>query len=104
MFLLSILGESVLTGGKLTRAGTRVAYAAQDALIVPGTIRENILFGQEFSEQWYNTVLEACALNPDLERMGAKDGTYLGEKGAALSGGQRQRIVSRLLRAVDKPF
>ncbi|KAJ7846292.1 P-loop containing nucleoside triphosphate hydrolase protein [Mycena leptocephala] len=53
-----------------TLAGTRVAYAAQDALIVPGTIRENILFGQEFSEQWYNTVLEACALNPDLERMG----------------------------------
>ncbi|KAJ7863186.1 P-loop containing nucleoside triphosphate hydrolase protein [Mycena leptocephala] len=74
LFLLSILGESVLTGGKLTRAGTRVAYAAQDALIVP-----------------------ACALNPDLERMGTKDGTYLGEKGAALSGGQRQRIVVVLL-------
>ncbi|KAJ7485129.1 P-loop containing nucleoside triphosphate hydrolase protein [Mycena galericulata] len=92
LFLLSILGESVLTSGKLVTSGTRVAYAAQDPLIVSGTIRENIVFGHEFSEQWYNTVLEACALKADIERMSAKDGTFLGEKGAILSGGQRQRI------------
>ncbi|KAJ7664453.1 P-loop containing nucleoside triphosphate hydrolase protein [Mycena polygramma] len=91
-FLLSILGETVLTAGNLVASGTPVAYAAQDPLIFSGTIRENILFGQEFSEQWYNTVLEACALRLDIERMSAKDGTLLGEKGATLSGGQRQRI------------
>ncbi|KAJ7780147.1 P-loop containing nucleoside triphosphate hydrolase protein [Mycena maculata] len=92
LFLLSILGESVLTSGKFMASGTPVAYAAQDPLIVSGTIRENIVFGHEFSEQWYNTVLEACALMSDIEQMSAKDGAFLGEKGAILSGGQRQRI------------
>ncbi|KAJ6545144.1 P-loop containing nucleoside triphosphate hydrolase protein [Mycena capillaripes] len=92
LFLLSILGESVLTSGDFMASGKPVAYAAQDPLIVSGTIRENIVFGHKFSEQWYNTVLEACALTADIQRMSSGDGTYLGEKGATLSGGQRQRI------------
>lgn len=78
------------------RSGTPVAYAAQDPLIISGTIRENVIFGHAFSERWYHAVLEACALTVDIGRMPAGDGTFLGEKGATLSGGQRQRIVSRV--------
>ncbi|KAF8205910.1 P-loop containing nucleoside triphosphate hydrolase protein [Mycena galopus ATCC 62051] len=92
LFLLSVLGESVLTTGKFVRSRVPVAYAAQDPLIVSGTIRENVVFGHAFSEEWYNTVLEACALSADIEKMSGKDGAFLGEKGAILSGGQRQRI------------
>jgi ABC-type multidrug transport system fused ATPase/permease subunit len=92
---LSILGETVCTAGHFVPPRTSIAYASQDPLIVSGTIRDNIVFGQVFVEQWYNVVLEACALEAEIDRMNAKDGTFLGEKGATLSGGQRQRIVSQ---------
>jgi ABC-type transport system involved in cytochrome bd biosynthesis fused ATPase/permease subunit len=84
----------VRTSGSLRASGTPVAYAAQDPLIVSGTIRENIVFGQEFCEQWYSVVLDACALTTDIISMNAGDATFLDEKGAILSGGQRQRVVS----------
>ncbi|KAF7349689.1 hypothetical protein MSAN_01695700 [Mycena sanguinolenta] len=96
--LLSLLGETVCTGGVLLPAGTPIAYAAQEPLIISGSIRDNILFGKEFDEEWYNTVLDACALPVDIDRMDGKDGTFVGEKGTTLSGGQRQRIA--LARAV----
>ncbi|KAJ7065430.1 P-loop containing nucleoside triphosphate hydrolase protein [Mycena amicta] len=110
-FLLSVLGESVKTGGSIIQPTTHVAYAAQDPLIVPGTLRENILFGKEYTEDWYNTVIEACALRPDLARLPGADGVYLGEKGSSLSGGQRQRVsLARAIYArapwtfLDDPF
>ena len=83
-----------MRSGQYTAPRTRIAYASQDALIVPGTVRENIIFGSEYEEQRYRDVLAACALLPDLARMKASDQTMLGEKGSTLSGGQRQRIVS----------
>ena len=75
----------------------RIAYASQDALIIPGTVRENILFGREYDEKRYRDVLAACALLPDLERLRSGDQTRLGEKGITVSGGQKQRIVSRYI-------
>lgn len=94
LLLLSILGETILKSGSYNAPPIRMAYAAQDALIVPGTVRENVTFGCEFDEAWYGRVLDACALRPDLKKMRAGDGTMLGEKGRRLSGGQKQRIVS----------
>ncbi|KAJ7268006.1 P-loop containing nucleoside triphosphate hydrolase protein [Mycena rebaudengoi] len=111
VFLLSVLGETVCTAGHFVPPRTSIAYASQDPLIVPGTIRDNVVFGQVFVEQWYNVVLEACALATEIDRMNAKDGTFLGEKGATLSGGQRQRIsLARAIYAkapwtfLDDPF
>ncbi|KAH8077273.1 P-loop containing nucleoside triphosphate hydrolase protein [Cristinia sonorae] len=98
LLLLSILGETICKSGSYLSPPVRIAYAAQDALIVPGTVRENITFGCEFDEDWYNRVVDACALRPDLKKMRAGDGTMLGEKGRRLSGGQKQRIA--LARAV----
>ncbi|KAK7006728.1 P-loop containing nucleoside triphosphate hydrolase protein [Favolaschia claudopus] len=100
LFLLSLLGESVLTQGTFVppSATSRIAYAAQDPFLIAGTIRENIVFGQAFDEAWYQMVLTACALEGEVEGMAAGDGTLVGEKGATLSGGQRQRVS--LARAV----
>lgn len=75
------------------RPPIRFAYASQDALIVTGTIRDNILFGTEFDEKRYQRVLDACALTSEVQRFKAGDQTMLGDKGSRLSGGQRQRVV-----------
>lgn len=47
---------------------------------------------------FYQTVLEACALLPDLDILPSGDRTEIGEKGINLSGGQKQRVA--LARAV----
>ena len=71
----------------------RLAYASQDAFIVIGTCRENILFGQPYNREWYDTVVGACALTMDFAGLPFGDQTKLGDKGSSLSGGQRQRLV-----------
>lgn len=57
-----------------------VAYVPQQAWIQNSTLKENIVFGQELRESWYHCVVEACALNPDLEILPAGDQTEIGEK------------------------
>uniref|UniRef100_A0A1I7W9G3 ABC transmembrane type-1 domain-containing protein n=1 Tax=Heterorhabditis bacteriophora TaxID=37862 RepID=A0A1I7W9G3_HETBA len=51
-----------------------------------------------FDEYFYNRVLDACALYPDLQMLPLGDMTEIGEKGINLSGGQKSRIS--LARAV----
>ena len=41
----------------------RVLYASQEPWVFSGTLRENILFGQPYRWEWYNTVVEACTLD-----------------------------------------
>lgn len=62
------------------------------------TIRENIVFGKPFDQEFYDKVIYACALNIDLDTLEGGDYTEVGEKGITLSGGQKARI--NLARAV----
>ena len=39
-----------------------VAYVSQEPWIFSSTVRDNILFGSKYEDDWYYTVLEACAL------------------------------------------
>lgn len=57
-----------------------MAYVAQQAWIQNATMRDNILFNNEFNQKAYNTVIHACALQPDLEMLPAGDMTEIGEK------------------------
>lgn len=52
----------------------------QQAWIQNATLRDNITFGQEKKDMWYQRVIEACALLPDLEILPARDSTEIGEK------------------------
>ncbi|KAJ7433880.1 P-loop containing nucleoside triphosphate hydrolase protein [Mycena galericulata] len=92
MFVLSLLGETTCTQGALFVPDVSIAYAAQEPLIIAASVRENILFGHEYSAMWYDRVLEACDLTLEIERMEGRDGMLITEKGSNLSGGQRQRI------------
>ncbi|XP_066545949.1 multidrug resistance-associated protein 1 isoform X1 [Amia ocellicauda] len=95
--LSALLGEMVKRDGKVSVKGS-VAYVPQQAWIQNATMRDNIVFGREKKENWYQRVVEACALLPDLEILPAGDATEIGEKGVNLSGGQKQRVS--LARAV----
>jgi ATP-binding cassette subfamily C (CFTR/MRP) protein 1 len=75
----------------------------QSAWIQNASVRENIILGRRDatasskSEQvgdrgWYNNVLDACALRPDLDMFPYGDLTELGERGITISGGQKQRL------------
>ena len=69
-----------------------VGYSPQDSWVFSGTVKENILFGQEFEEDWYNKVLEECCLEEDMIDLPFGDQTLVGERGVTLSGGQIARI------------
>ncbi|KAI9440473.1 P-loop containing nucleoside triphosphate hydrolase protein [Lactarius indigo] len=94
--LSAIIGDMCRNEGKVSLYGT-VAYAPQNPWLMGASIRDNILFSHEYDETFYNLVLDACALRPDLELLPNGDSTEVGEKGN-LSGGQRARVS--LARAV----
>ena len=56
-----------------------VAYVAQQAWIQNLSLRDNVLFGAPYDEERYRTVIEACALQPDLDILPAGDMTEIGE-------------------------
>ncbi|KAK6483748.1 multidrug resistance-associated protein 5 isoform X1 [Huso huso] len=87
----AILGQMTLLDGSIAVNGN-FAYVAQQAWIFNSSLRDNILFGKEYEEDRYNTVLSACCLRTDLAILPNGDLTEVGERGANLSGGQRQRI------------
>ncbi|KAI6710055.1 ABC transporter [Diplocarpon mali] len=72
--------------------GASRAFCPQYAWIQNATVRENILFGKKMSRDWYQKVIRACALEPDLEMLPQGDQTEIGERGITVSGGQKQRL------------
>uniref|UniRef100_A0A2K5CJ42 Multidrug resistance-associated protein 1-like n=1 Tax=Aotus nancymaae TaxID=37293 RepID=A0A2K5CJ42_AOTNA len=95
--LSAILGEMEKLTGIVQRKGS-VAYVSQQAWIQNCILQENILFGSIMNKEFYEQVLEACALLPDLEQLPKGDQTEIGERGVTISGGQQHRVS--LARAV----
>jgi len=87
-----ILDELKPQIGKCEVRGT-IAYASQSPwLFSDGTIQQNILCGLDYDAQRYKKVIEATALEKDLNLLPHGDQTIVGEKGSTLSGGQKARI------------
>ncbi|XP_041460450.1 ATP-binding cassette sub-family C member 9-like isoform X1 [Lytechinus variegatus] len=98
--LSAMLNEMTTLSGTLKHSGktSSIAYAPQKAWLVNATLKDNVLFGEEMSSSKYRKVIQACALEPDIDMLPGKDMTEIGEKGINLSGGQKQRVsVSRWL-------
>ena len=89
--LAALAGDMRRTRGHVTMGANR-AFCPQYAWIQNATVRENILFGKEMDKSWYNEVVDACALRPDLEMLPNGDLTEIGERGITVSGGQKQRL------------
>ncbi|KND86548.1 ATP-dependent bile acid permease [Tolypocladium ophioglossoides CBS 100239] len=99
--LLAALNEMELHSGDICRPDVPVGYAQQLPFLQNKTIRDNIVFHQQFDVARYRQVLQACALAPDLAMLPDGDQTKLEEGGVGLSGGQKARVA--LARAVYSP-
>ena len=64
--LSALLGEMHRIKGEVMINGS-VAYVAQQAWILNETLKENILFGNEFNQKKYADILQRCQLVPDLK-------------------------------------
>ena len=79
------------THAEMVKLEGTIGYFSQTPFILNDTVRGNILLGAPMDEEWYQTVLSACALLPDLKILPGGDMTQIGEKGINLSGVGRRR-------------
>ena len=85
----------------LDRLRESIAFMPQESFLFSGTIRENILMGQEISDASLTAVLDTCCLSETLAEIPNGLDTMVGERGITLSGGQKQRIA--LARTLVRP-
>ncbi|KAJ3356578.1 hypothetical protein HDU91_005530, partial [Kappamyces sp. JEL0680] len=97
-FLSAILGDAKLVGGGRSLNACKLGYVSQTPWILSGTVKDNILFGQEYNQARFQQVVDCCALQRDLELFPDGADTFIGERGVTLSGGQKARVA--LARAV----
>uniref|UniRef100_A0AAF5PXL7 ABC transporter n=2 Tax=Wuchereria bancrofti TaxID=6293 RepID=A0AAF5PXL7_WUCBA len=95
--LSAILGEMEKLKGYIGVSG-QIAIVSQEPWIQNSSLRDNVIFGKQFDQKYYDKIMEACALVKDLAILPNGDGTEIGEKGINLSGGQKARVA--LARAV----
>ena len=71
----------------------KIGFVSQDTFIFNGTIKENIAFGKDYSNQ--DIVESAKMANADdfIQKLPKKYDTLVGDHGMMLSGGENQRIA-----------
>jgi len=70
-----------------------VTYVSQEAPIFDGTLRENLIFDKQISDEEIIKVLNLVCLNKFYEKLENGLDTELGEKGIRMSGGEKQRVA-----------
>ncbi|XP_037816429.1 probable multidrug resistance-associated protein lethal(2)03659 isoform X2 [Lucilia sericata] len=95
--LNAILGEVKIESGEILVNG-KISYCAQEAWVFEGSIKDNIIFVEDYDERRYKQVLKVCSLERDVELWPKRDLTRVGERGVSLSGGQKARV--NLARAI----
>ncbi|KAG2426904.1 hypothetical protein HXX76_012691 [Chlamydomonas incerta] len=87
----AILGNMVKEHGSCNVGGS-ISYVPQNPWLQNLSLRDNVLFGEQFDENKYSDVIEACALTLDLQILSNGDHAMAGIRGVNFSGGQRQRV------------
>ncbi len=70
-----------------------LGFVFQDSIIFQATLRENIAFGKNVSEENLMKAIHAAELSDFIASLPEGLATRIAEKGSGLSGGQKQRIM-----------
>ena len=87
------LGDMELSGICLNNLYDRVSYISQDVPVFDGTIKENLVFEKNVSEEQMLDALREVQLSHLVENLAEGLDTEIGEKGTCLSGGEKQRLA-----------
>ena len=87
------LGDMELKEICLNNLYDRVSYLSQDAPVFDGTIKENLVFEKQVSEEQMLGALSEVQLSHLVENLAEGLNTEIGEKGTCLSGGEKQRLA-----------
>lgn len=99
-FYKSTTGEITIGGQNIDQISLenwrkQIGLVGQNSAVMPGTIRENLIYGLEREvsddELWH--ALEMAYAKNFVQEMDDQLDTQIGERGIKLSGGQRQRIA-----------
>ncbi|MDJ0465905.1 ABC transporter ATP-binding protein [Streptomyces sp. H27-C3] len=78
----------------LSELRASIGYVEQDAPVLAGTLRENLLFGlPAVTEERLHRTLRQARLDSVVARMPDGLDTAVGHRGSSLSGGERQRVA-----------
>lgn len=77
----------------LTSLRDAFALVSQDIFLFNDTIRENLLAGNEYTEEQMNHALEVSYANEYIKGLPEGLETQIGDRGLKLSGGQSQRLT-----------
>jgi ATP-binding cassette subfamily C protein len=93
-------GGRILVDGRdvrdwpLAELRAAIGYVEQDAPVLAGTLRENLVFAApDATEEQIREVLVRARLDGLVERLPDGLDTVVGHRGSALSGGERQRVA-----------
>ena len=82
-----------------------ISFVFQDNFLFSGTIKENILMGNEnATDEQIQKVIEMAHLDEFIHTLEDGLDTYVGERGTSLSGGQRQRVAIARAMLKDAPI
>ena len=91
-------GNILIDGNELSSLNlntlyNNITYVSQEAPIFDGTLRENLIFDKDISDDKIIEVLKIVCLDKFFDRLENGLDTELGEKGIRMSGGERQRVA-----------
>ena len=91
-------GQITLDGQPITaiqgaRLRSQITYVDQTPYLFKGSIRDNVLLGNQVKEEELYQVLDKVGLRAEIERLPQGLETLVGEGGLSLSGGQTQRLA-----------
>jgi ABC-type multidrug transport system fused ATPase/permease subunit len=100
-----LLDGTELSKFRLSSLRKQVAIVQQEAIMLSGTILDNVRYGQlEASREQIEAAARSAHADEFIEQLAGQYDTVLGEGGAGLSGGQKQRLSMARAFLKDAPI